>query len=79
MAGDEDKTEAPAVTPPPVATPPTLAPPAAAHIAYGEAGSRASAEALAAAVKSGNVTVQDANAETLALPAVRAQRMQTCW
>ena len=69
MAGDADMPDAP---PPSGAAALPAAKPAGAHISYGEAGAQASAEALAAAKKSGNITVQDANAETLALPAVRA-------
>ena len=69
MAGDADMPDAP---PPSGASALPVAKPAGTHISYGEAGAQASAEALAAAKQSGNITVQDANAETLALPAVRA-------
>ena len=69
MAGDADMPDAP---PPSGASAPPAAKPAGTRISYGEAGAQASAEALAAAKQSGNITVQDANAETLALPAVWA-------
>ena len=62
----------PDAPPPSGASPLPAAKPAGTHITYGEAGAQSSAEALAAAKQSGNITVQDANAETLALPAVRA-------
>ena len=68
MAGDADMPDAP---PPSGASAPPAAKPAGTRISYGEAGAQASAEALAAAKQSGNITAQDANAETLALPAVR--------
>jgi len=68
MARDTEMLDAPAAAAP---APKSAPAPAAGHITFGEAGARPSAEALASAVKSGNITLQDANAETLALPAVR--------